>query len=649
MLRLSKGKIILISGVLSAVSFALKEMIGYEAITIVMMLAATAIAGTPIFKKAIGALKYRIIGIDALVTIAVAGAIIIGEYWEAAAVTFLFMLGDYLESRTIEKTRSSIRALLDLAPDKARVLRNGIEEEIPTEQVLRGDMVLVKPGERISVDGTVAEGTAYVNQAAITGEPVPVSRSADETVFSGTIIESGYLIIRADKVGEDTTFARILQMVEEAQDKKARTQKFLEKFSRYYTPAIIILSVVMYLATKDMVLALTLLVIACPGALVISTPVSIVAGIGNGAKHGVLVKGGEIMEKLGTVRVAAFDKTGTLTIGKPVVTNIFSYGIDGIDEKELLRIAAVGESYSEHPLGKAITAKAVEVMGQLKDLPQNAEIIAGKGLKFTLEGEVYYVGNRKLFLDNGISVEDHEEFLQAEESKGQTAVIVGKRDRICGIISIADVVRDDVGDLISELRVQGIKKVVMLTGDNRLAAKAIAGETGLDEYYSDLLPGDKVKVLDELKQRYGRVAMIGDGVNDAPALASADLGIAIGGAGADVAMETADVVLMSADIKKLSYAVGLSRATVRNMKQNIIFALFVAALLLAGVLIKTVNLSFGMLVHEMSVLLVILNAVRLLRYGKGGTKDEQLRSYKQSRKLHRKRAYFQSLKQGRNA
>jgi len=649
MLRLSKGKIILISGVLSAVSFALKEMIGYEAITIVMMLAATAVAGTPIFKKAIGALKYRIIGIDALVTIAVVGAVIIGEYWEAAAVTFLFMLGDYLESRTIEKTRSSIRALLDLAPDKARVLRNGIEEEIPTEQVVRGDMVLVKPGERISVDGTVAEGMAYVNQAAITGEPVPVSRSADETVFSGTVIESGYLIIRADKVGEDTTFARILQMVEEAQDKKARTQKFLEKFSRYYTPAIIILSVVMYLATKDMVLALTLLVIACPGALVISTPVSIVAGIGNGAKHGVLVKGGEIMEKLGTVRVAAFDKTGTLTIGKPVVTNIFSYGIDGIDEKELLRIAAVGESYSEHPLGKAITAKAVEVMGQLKDLPQNAEIIAGKGLKFTLEGEVYYVGNRKLFLDNGISVEDHEEFLRAEESKGYTAVIVGKGDRICGIISIADVVRDDVGDLISELRVQGIKKVVMLTGDNRLAAKAIAGETGLDEYYSDLLPGDKVKVLDELKQRYGRVAMIGDGVNDAPALASADLGIAIGGAGADVAMETADVVLMSADIKKLSYAVGLSRATVRNMKQNIIFALFVAALLLAGVLIKTVNLSFGMLVHEMSVLLVILNAVRLLRYGKGGTKDEQLRSYKQSRKLHRKRAYFQSLKQGRNA
>jgi len=611
MFKLTKKQIISISGALIVIAYILKRLMGYEIITIVFMLATTAIAGTPIFKKAFGALRYRIVGIDALVTIAVAGAIVIGEYWEAAAVTFLFMLGDFLESRTIEKTRSSIKALLDLAPDKARVRRNGTEIEIPPDEVEQGEIVVVKPGEKISVDGTVIEGNAYVNQAAITGESIPVSRSVDEKVFSGTIIESGYLIIRADKVGDDTTFARILEMVEEAQDKKAKTQKFLEKFSKYYTPAIIVLSLLMYLITRDLVMSLTLLVIACPGALVISTPVSVVAGIGNGAKNGVLVKGGEIMEKLGTVKVVAFDKTGTLTIGKPVVTRIKAYGID---DNELLRIAAIGESYSEHPLGKAIINKTAENFGSISGTPEEAEIITGQGLKFKLNDEVYYIGNRKLFESNGISIEQQDGYIKDEEEKGQTVVLVGNRDSVMGVISIADVVREDAKKLVSKLKSQGIKKVVMLTGDNKRAARAISEQIGLDAYFAELLPEEKVKVLDELQKEYGRTAMVGDGINDAPALASADLGIAVGGAGTDVAMETADVVLMSAEIKKLSYAVGLSRATVRNMKQNISFAIFVAALLLAGVLIKTVDLSFGMLVHELSVLLVIINAARLLRY-----------------------------------
>ena len=431
-------------------------------------------------------------------------------------------------------------------------------------------------------------------------------------VLSGTIIESGYLIIRADKVGEDTTFARILEMVEEAQDKKANTQKFLEKFSKYYTPAIIILSVILYIFTKDIVIALTLLVIACPGALVISAPVSIVAGIGNGAKHGVLVKGGEIMEKLGSIKVIAFDKTGTLTIGKPSVKNIKVYDMD---ENELLKIAAIGESYSEHPLAKAIIQKAEENLGTIPEMPEDMEIITGQGIQFKWNRKTYLIGNRKLFQEQNIQIDMQEDYLQSEEAKGQTAVMIGDTERVLGIISIADIVREDAKKLISNLKSQGIKKVVMLTGDNTLAAKAISEELGLDNYYAELLPEDKVRVLRELQEKYGEIAMVGDGVNDAPALASADLGIAIGGAGTDVAMETADVVLMSADIKKISYSIGLSRATVRNMKQNIYFAIFVAALLLAGVLIKTVNLSFGMLVHELSVLLVIINAVRLIKYG----------------------------------
>lgn len=622
MLKIDKKKKVMLAAALVGISFVLKETMEYAPVTIVFMLATTAVAGIPIFKNAFEALKYKIVGIDALVTIAVTGALFIGEYWEAAAVTFLFMFGDYLESRTIEKTRSSIKALLDLAPDTARVIRDGVEIELDPEEVEEGDIVIVKPGEKIAVDGTIVEGNAYVNQAAITGESLPINKNTEDGVFSGTIVESGYLKIRADRVGDDTTFARILEMVEEAQDKKAKTQKFLERFSRYYTPGIIVLAAVLYLFTRDLVLSLTLLVIACPGALVISTPVSIVAGIGNGAKHGVLIKGGEIMEKLGTIKVLAFDKTGTLTVGKPTVTEVLTYGIE---KEKLLRIAAIGEGYSEHPLGKAIIKHAMEILGQINEKPEDAEMITGQGIKAKIDGKDYLLGNRKLLAENGYDLEPFERTLQNEEDKGQTAVLIGLEGSVLGIIAIADVVREDAKRLVKNLKELGIKRIVMLTGDNKRAAKAIAQELELDDFYAELLPEDKVRVLMELQEKYGPAGMVGDGVNDAPALASAELGIAIGGAGKDVAMETADVVLMSEEIRKLSHAIGLSRATVRNMKQNIYFAIGVAAMLLLGVLVKTVNLSFGMLVHEMSVLLVIINAVRLLGYGdKGSSKRKVL-------------------------
>lgn len=609
--QLKKSHQVWASGTLALAGYVLMRTIGYHPVTIGLMLAATLIAGLPIFRKAFQAIRYKIVGIDALVTIAVTGAVIIGEYWEAAAVTFLFILGDYLESRTIEKTRSSIRSLMDLAPDQARVRRKEGEVVLSPDEVVRGDLVIVKPGEKIAVDGSVIEGTAYVNQAAITGESIPINRLNGDEVFSGTIIESGYLVIRAEKVGEDTTFARILHMVEEAQDKKAKAQKSLEKFSRWYTPSIILLSAVLYVFTRDIRLALTLLVISCPGALVISTPVSIVAGIGNGAKHGVLIKGGEIIEKLGTVKAVAFDKTGTLTEGKPGVTHIKSFGMS---EDEVLRIAAIGESYSEHPLGQAIIREAEKRLNIKLTSPEQAEIIIGRGLRFTLDGQDYLIGNRKLFEQTAIDLDNHEDYLKLEETKGQTAVILGTETDILGIISIADTIRNDAKELVRELKRLGVKHIAMLTGDNQRAAKAVADQLGLDAYYAELLPQDKVEVLNSLGDKYGSVAMVGDGVNDAPALATADLGVAIGGAGTDVAMETADVVLMSADIHRLSYAVGLSRATVNNIRQNIIFALAVVAVLLAGVIFRTVNMSLGMLVHEGSVLLVILNAMRLLRY-----------------------------------
>lgn len=612
MFKISRGQRVIISGLLILLSFAFRYLHLNPIFKDALMIAAAFVAGYPIALNAFRAIKFRIVGIDALVTLAVIGALIIGEYWEAAAVTFLFMFGAYLEGKTLEKTRSAIKSLLDLAPNTARVIRDDKETEIPAEEVMLDEIVIIKPGEKIPVDGTVVEGSSYVNQAAITGESIPVSKAIDDTVFSGTVIESGYIKVRADRVGEDTTFSRILQMVEEAQDKKARTQKFLEVFSKYYTPSIMVLAVIVFIITRDVELALTLLVIACPGALVISTPVSIVAGIGNGARHGVLMKGGEVIEKLGTTKVLAFDKTGTLTVGKPKVTKIKAFHGE---EEDLLKFTAIAEGYSEHPLARAILEEANKRFESLPS-PEDSEIIAGHGLKVKVEGRTILVGNRKLMIENQINIsQEVEEYISQEESLGQTVVITADKDRVLGVISIADDIRDGAVELIKRLKAKGIKRIVMLTGDNERAAAAIAKKLGLDDYYAELLPEGKVEMLKKLQDNYGTTAMVGDGVNDAPALASADFGIAIGGAGSDVAMETADVVLMSAELNKLSYAIGLSRATVINMKQNIYFAIAVVMLLIAGVLLKLVFLSSGMLIHELSVLLVIINAIRLLGYG----------------------------------
>ena len=612
MFKLTKKQIIQISTVLIVLAFVLSRFSNLQSLAVALMLGTTLIAGTPIFKKAWSALRYKIIGIDALVSIAVIGALFIGEYWEAAAVTYLFMLGDYLESRTIDKTRESIKALLDLAPKQSVVIRDGVEMTIPADEVLINDTVIVRSGEKIAVDGTVLKGTASVNQASITGESLPVQKEEGNEVYSGTMLETGYLLIRADKVGEDTTFAKILQLVEDAQDSKAKTQKFMERFARYYTPFVVVLAIVMYLITRDVELALTIIVIACPGALVISTPVSIVAGIGSGAKHGVLFKGGESIEKLGKIKVLAFDKTGTLTKGKPVVTSIETFNAYTVEQ--VLRIAASGETTSEHPLAKAVIdhaqAKGIDVLQ-----PEYTEIIPGQGLRFEYDSKTYYLGNRKLTQTEHIKLSaEAEKSLQAHEEAGETGIILTDEQAVLGLIFIADTIRPDADKLIEKLRKRGIKHMVMLTGDNPRTAQAIANQLHLDDVRSELLPADKANVLKELREKYGPVAMVGDGINDAPALASADIGIAMGGVGSDVAMETADVILLSAELRKLDFALGLSRATVQNMTQNIVFALIVAGTLLAGVLVKTVNLSFGMLVHELSVFLVIVNAVRLLKY-----------------------------------
>jgi Cd2+/Zn2+-exporting ATPase len=601
--------------VLVAISFLLLKTTGYHPVTIAIMLLSTALAGFPIFLKAIAAARYRIVGIDALVTIAVIGAVIIGEYWEAAAVTFLFMIGDYLESRTLEKTRSSIKNLMDLAPDTARVRTSAGEQIVAPQQLKVGDHIIIKPGERIAADGKVIEGAAYIDQSAITGEPLPVSMEAGDSVYSGTMLTSGYLIVETSRVGDDTSFSRILELVEEAQDAKAPSQKFIEKFSRYYTPAVVVMSALLYLFTRDIHAALTLLVIACPGALVISVPVSFVAAIGAGAKIGILFKGGDVMERLGTIDAAAFDKTGTLTEGKPAVVDIQAFATE---EYQLLRIVKAGEAYSEHPLAASILQE-IDTRGVEESLsPEAPEYIQGRGVSFRFEKNTYHIGSRELLEEHGISLSSVEHDIKEQQMQGRTVVFVASEDRVIGRISIEDKPHAHARSVLAQLKNIGIRTHVMLTGDSKVTAEAVASRLGIDEVYSQLLPEQKVDAVRELKLAHKGVAVIGDGINDAPALAASDVGIAIGGAGNDVAMETADVVLLGSSIERLADAVSISRAAVRNMRQNVFFAVSVAGVLLAGVLLGGVTLSLGMLVHELSVLLVIINAARLLGFSKRG-------------------------------
>ncbi|AEG16282.1 heavy metal translocating P-type ATPase [Desulfofundulus kuznetsovii DSM 6115] len=600
------------SGLLILLGY-LAGRLGWPAAANGLMVLATLLAGYRVAASAWQALRFRVVGINALVTLAALGATIIGEYWEAAVVTFLFSLGNYLEARTMDKTRAALRKLMELAPRVARVRREGTEVEVPAEEVEPGELVLIRAGDKIPVDGRVVRGRATVNQAAITGESLPVQKEPGDYVFSGTMNESGYLEVEAERTGEETTFARIMQLVEEAQEEKARIQRWLENFARYYTPGIMAVSVLTYLVTRDALLALTLLVIACPGALVIATPVSIVAATGNAARHGVLIKGGEHLEKAGRIRAVVLDKTGTLTRGQPLVRKVRVWRGS---EKEMLLKAAAVEKLSGHPLAKPLVERA-ESLGEIPPA-ENFQVHPGYGVTGTVDGEIIRVGNRRLMQEASIPVPvDVENYLAGEESAGRTAVLVAIGEEIWGAVSIADGIRDEAKNLVSRLKAAGIRRVVMLTGDNRRVARAVARELGMDEYQAEVLPEGKVEAIRRLKQEGLVVAMVGDGINDAPALAAADVGIAMGVAGADVAMETADIVLMSDRLDKLPYAIGLSRETLKNIRQNVTFAILVVAALLLGVMGQKVVLASGMLIHEASVLLVILNAMRLMRYRNG--------------------------------
>ncbi|MDT8306189.1 MAG: cation-translocating P-type ATPase [Anaerolineae bacterium] len=630
--------LMILSGLLIIAALAARHLLQQPAWHDGLMAAAAVIAGSDIAIRAWHSLRNRHVSIELLVTIAAGGALLIGEYWEAAAVTFLFLLGAYLEARTLDRTRKVLQGLLELAPTVAIVVRDGEQVEVAPYEVAPSELVLVKPGGKVPVDGVVSGGRSAVDESAITGESLPVEKTAGDTVFAGTINQAGLLHVEATGVGADTTLARIIRRVEEAQEEKAPTQRFIERFARWYTPAIIGLSAVAFLVTGNVELALTLLVIGCPGALVISTPVSIVAGIGRAAQRGILIKGGDYLENAGKISAIALDKTGTLTAGRPQVTDTIAlepalaYQPAAVSaagepvvadlqsaigpwteaETDVLRWAAIAEAGSEHPLAGSILDAA-------RDLPQipaasHFETFTGQGVIAEYEGLPVAVGTPALMARLEIPVpRDAHEARQRLQDEGKTAVLVAHDGQVAGLLGIADTVRPDAAEMVRQLRTAGVEEIVMLTGDNQRTAAVIARQTGITNVQAELLPEEKLDVIRRLQREGHVVAMVGDGINDAPALAAADIGIAMGAAGTDIALETADVALMADDLLKLPEAIKLSHATLGNIRQNVAIALATVTVLLAGVLLGEVHMAGGMLVHEASVLVVILNGMRLLR------------------------------------
>lgn len=623
--RRSPWAVAAISGLAILASVTASRPLGSPGWGDAFMVAAAIVAGTPVVIKAARALAARVIGIDLLVSVAAIGAVIIGNYWEAAAVTFLFAVGHALEAATLNKTRSALAELIAVAPSVAIVLRDGHQAEVPAGSVVIGETVLVKSGAKVPVDGVISDGVGALDEASITGESMPVEKTTGDAVFAGTISTSGFLQVTVTGVGADTTLARIIHRVEEAQDAKAKTQAFMDRFSAWYTPAIIVLAIVLGLAMRDVVLALTLLVIGCPGALVISIPVSIVAGIGRGAKDGILIKGGEFLETSAKIDAVFVDKTGTLTEGRPYLTDVIPLGHqlhglqpDGpqLDHDELLALTARAEAGSEHPLARPIVAAAAAAGLDIGGLPSHTEPMPGQGIVATVDGRRIAVGNLALLRAEGIAegaLATAAATIDRLAAAGRTPMAVARDGHVVGVVAVADRVRSDAPEMVRRLHRAGVAKVIMLTGDIEQVAQAVGRQVGVDEVRAGLLPEDKLDAVVDMQRRGYVVAMVGDGVNDAPALATADIGVAMGAAGTGVAIETADIALMNDDLLKLPQALGLARRTVNNMRQNITIALVTVVALLAGVLFGGVTMAIGMLVHEASVLVVIVNAMRLLR------------------------------------
>jgi Cd2+/Zn2+-exporting ATPase len=587
------------------------------------VLAAAIMAGASLtIRRAMAALRVRALDINVLMLVAAAGAVALGQWSEAASVVFLFALAQTLEARTLERARHAVRALMDLAPTEALVREPGGDRRIEIDAITPGMVLVVRPGEKIPLDGEVVAGQSAVNQAPVTGESMPSEKTAGDDVFAGTINGRGALEIRVTRLRRDSTLARIIHLVERAQAERAPAQTFVERFARVYTPCVLLLAISVAIVPPLALgaawhtwiyRALVLLVVSCPCALVISTPVSIVAALAGAARKGVLIKGGAHLERAGRIRCVAFDKTGTLTHGTPKVVAVVALGADGrVSPEAVVALAASVEQRSHHPIARAIIEYAASSNITVRP-GDRVESLDGRGAQGSVSGAEVVLGNHRLFEERRLCSPEVHRLLDESSARGRTPVLVARDGVPVGIIEVADRPREAGRDMLQLLKRQGVECVAMLTGDGRATAMRIGEELGVDEVHAELLPEDKVKAVDELRRRFGPVAMVGDGINDAPALASADVGIAMGVAGSDAALETADVALMADELLKIPYALRLSRATMRNIQANLAISIVMKAAFVAMAIGGWATLWMAIVADTGASIIVIANALRLLR------------------------------------
>lgn len=619
-----KHRAILLSFLLLVFGYVFQFKYGESNIgTVGLFLTAILVGGFPLLKTGIRNVAQLEFDMKTLMTVAVIGGAIIGEWGEVAVVVILFAISEALERFSMDRARKSIQSLMDIAPNEALIKRNGQELTVHVGDIVVGDIMIVKPGQKIAMDGIVVRGHSSVNQAAITGESVPVEKAVDDEVFAGTLNEEGLLEIEVTKLVEDTAISKIIHLVEEAQGERAPAQAFVDKFAKYYTPIIMVVAALVAIIpplvtggnwSTWVYQGLAVLVVGCPCALVISTPISIVSAIGNAAKKGVLVKGGVYLEEMASLKAIAFDKTGTLTKGAPVVTD-FALLNPQLDQRQLFAIVAALENRSQHPLASAIVAKAEDEQLPYHDYPvENVTALTGKGITGIVNGKTYYVGSPKLFQER-LPTRDITLFaqnIQSLQQQGKTAMLVGTETELLAIVAVADEVRPSSKGVIRKLHEAGIAKTVMLTGDNKRTAHAIGQAIGVADIQAELLPEDKLRFIKQWQKKHGNVAMVGDGVNDAPALAAATVGIAMGKAGTDTALETADIALMGDDLKKLPFTVKLSRKTLNIIKANIAFAIVIKLAALLLVVPGWLTLWIAILSDMGATLLVALNSMRLI-------------------------------------
>lgn len=596
-----------VSGIGLLVSWLYGEVGGVELSWLAVLL-----CGVPI---AVAALKElfaeRSINSDVLVAIAIAAAVGIGEIFAAGEVALIMMIGMWLENRTVARAASALEEMVQMAPQTARVKRQEEWAEIALAKVVRGDLIQVKPGEKVPVDGTVASGQAAVNQAALTGESLPVEKRAGDEVYMGTINTNGVIEVVADRVGEETTFAKVTRLVAEALERKAPVQRLLDRWAAWIVPSSLALAVLMYLFTGDLVRAVTILIVFCPCALVLATPTAIMAGIGSAAKHGILIKSGAALEQIGLANALLFDKTGTLTEGKLQVTGIAR--LHSLKQEEVLRLAAALERHSEHPLAQAIVAASQEQRLVLPDV-DSFVVHPGNGVSGLVEGRRVLVGNRRFFAERGVSTEELRHLQEEQEKAGQTAVFVASEGQLIGMVSLADRVRVESRETIGRLRLHGVGEIAMLTGDNRGAAGQIARQAGVTTVYAEQFPEAKYRRVEEYRARGLVVGMVGDGINDAPALTSAHVGIAMGAGGTQIAAEAADIVIMTDDIAKVADVAELGRKTLRVIRQNLIVSSAINAAAVVLAMAGILGPVGGAFVHNATSVLVVLNSARLIHY-----------------------------------